>query len=123
MTYSTDRNFAANLVSISPERAFEVINMNKAGQKPERLDTKVEESKEKKESHDILEESVTRFDHLKKKKKNNNGRNKQNSDQRKSVLREHGKRTSEYNDRVPGSSDNGLRPIQRKDNTNENRKG
>jgi cell fate regulator YaaT (PSP1 superfamily) len=71
MQYSTDRNIIANLVSISSERAYEVINMNKKGQRPQFLDAneKVEADKPKKEYQDILEESVTRFDSLKKKKK------------------------------------------------------
>lgn len=68
MQYSTDRNFAANLVSITPERAFEVINMNKKGNRPQYL---IKEEKEvpKKEYQDILEENINRFDNVKKKKK------------------------------------------------------
>ena len=69
MQYSTDRNFAANLVTISAARAFEVIGMNKRGQKPRFLQEKGEEPKSK-EYHDILDESVTRFDNTKKKHKN-----------------------------------------------------
>ena len=34
ITYSTDKSIAANLVTISANRAFEVINMNKKGIKP-----------------------------------------------------------------------------------------
>ncbi len=33
ITYSTDRSFAANLVTIPASRAFDVINMNKRGEK------------------------------------------------------------------------------------------
>jgi len=69
MQYSTDKHFAANLVTITPERAFQVINMNKKGEKPQSL---LEESKQaapKKEYQDILEENISRFDNLKKKKK------------------------------------------------------
>ncbi len=77
ITYSTDKNFAANLVTISGKRAFEVLNMNRKGQKPESLS---EESghNEPKRPIDLLEqESVTRFDrsknaNRKKKKKNGN---------------------------------------------------
>lgn len=78
MSYSTNPNFAANLVTITPERAFEIINMNKKGNKPLGL---LEENKEvapKKESQDILgQDSLTRFDHLKKKKKHKNNNNTQ----------------------------------------------
>ena len=68
MTYSTDKNFAVNLVTISTRRAFEVINLNKKGIKPESL---LEDTpKEKPRDLDLLDQnSVTRFDHAKKKKK------------------------------------------------------
>ena len=36
ITYSTDKSFAANLVTISANRAFDVINMNKKGMIPSR---------------------------------------------------------------------------------------
>ena len=38
ITYSTDKSFAANLITISAERAFDVINMNKKGSKPVTLE-------------------------------------------------------------------------------------
>lgn len=71
LTYSTSPNIAANLVTISAERAFEVISMNKKGNKPLNLQ---EEGKQtaapEKDYQDILGQgSLTRFDHLKKKKK------------------------------------------------------
>ena len=37
VSYSTDKNFPANLVTISGKRAFEVISMNKKGMKPDSL--------------------------------------------------------------------------------------
>mgnify|MGYP000767308659 CR=1 FL=1 len=37
ITYSTDKNIPANLVTISGKRAFEIIGMNKRGTKPESL--------------------------------------------------------------------------------------
>lgn len=62
IVYSTDKNFLANEVTLTARRAFEVINMNRRGEKPEKLDNsssaKVEEGPK-----DLLEqESVTRFD-------------------------------------------------------------
>ena len=68
MTYSTDKNFAANTVTISSKRAYEIIGMNKKGHKPRSLQPDENELKSDKEYQDILEESVSRFDHLKKKK-------------------------------------------------------
>lgn len=71
ITYSTDKSIPANLVTISAGRAFEVIALNKAGEKPENL--KEEEEKEEKKTSeyaDILgQDSLTRFDNKKKKKK------------------------------------------------------
>jgi len=69
LTYSTDKNTPANLVTIASTRAFEVINMNKNGEKPFSLQADTETKKEKRESIDILEDSISRFDKFKKKKK------------------------------------------------------
>jgi cell fate regulator YaaT (PSP1 superfamily) len=71
MQYSTDKHFAANLVTISSERAYEIIQLNKKGQRPQFLIPEEKESKPQKEYQDILDESVTRFDSLKRKKNNN----------------------------------------------------
>jgi len=71
MQYSTDRHLAANVVTISPARAFEIINMNKRGNKPRTLLNDVEEQKPQKQYQDILEGSITRFDNKKKKRKRN----------------------------------------------------
>jgi cell fate regulator YaaT (PSP1 superfamily) len=70
MQYSTDKHIAANLITISSERAYEIINMNKKGQKPPFLNASENETKPQKEYQDILDESVTRFDSMKKNKKN-----------------------------------------------------
>ncbi len=71
VTYSTDKNFAANLVTISAQRAFDVIAMNKAGEKPLSLIAAGDEKpREKAAFGDILgEDDLTRFDKKKKKKK------------------------------------------------------
>jgi hypothetical protein len=68
MTYSTDKNFAANTVTITSRRAFEVINMNKKGYRPRSLQPDENEPGSTKEYSDILDESLSRFDHLKRKK-------------------------------------------------------
>ncbi len=74
ITYSTDKSFAANLVTISAERAFEVIAMNREGSKPETLQPdKGTVPREKKAFGDILgDDDLTRFD--KKKKKRSRGK-------------------------------------------------
>ena len=68
ITYSTDKHILANERTISARRAFEVIEMNRNGQKPNDLNDTgtpvVVESK------DLLDqENITRFDRAKKKKK------------------------------------------------------
>lgn len=67
-TYSTDKNIAANLETITAERARYIIEMNKRGEKPEEL---CENGKEQTERPiDLLADTdVSRFDKSKKKKK------------------------------------------------------
>ncbi len=76
ITYSTSPNFAANTVTITTERAFEVININKKGSKPLSLLTDNEKKNtSNKDSQDILgQDSLTRFDHLKRNKKKKKSR-------------------------------------------------
>lgn len=70
ITYSTDKNIAANLVTIDAERAFEVIQLNKNGEKPLTLKRESEsKDTEKKQYNDILGQDITRFDKKKKRRK------------------------------------------------------
>lgn len=79
ITYSTDRSFAANLVTIPADRAFDVINMNKKGSKPVTLEADTKPQPPKRDAQDILgQDSVTRFDPIKKKKKKRNGNGNNN---------------------------------------------
>ncbi len=67
VTYSTDKHSAANLTTLTTERAFEVIDMNRRGEKPERLEGGKASSPTK--PTDLVEqESLTRFDKRKKNK-------------------------------------------------------
>ncbi len=91
ITYSTDKSFAANLVTISADRAFDVINMNKKGTKPATLEADTKPQPPKRDAQDILgQDSVTRCDSsLKKKKKKRNGNgngNKENNGNSKDSL-------------------------------------
>lgn len=75
ITYSTDKSFLANEATITARRAFEIINMNKHGEKPEKLQDNG--SHETGRSKDLLEqESLTRFD----KSKNAKNRKKKKAD-------------------------------------------
>jgi cell fate regulator YaaT (PSP1 superfamily) len=69
VTYSTDKKQAANLETISAERAKEIIEMNKEGKKPLSLAADGK-AKEAERPVDMLDGSdLTRFDKAKKKKK------------------------------------------------------
>ncbi len=74
ITYSTDKNFIANAVTISARRAFEIINMNKRGEKPESLLEGGKKSGPQKPIDLAEQESITRFD--KRKGSSSNSRKK-----------------------------------------------
>lgn len=81
ITYSTDKNIPANLVTISAERAFEVIELNKNGVKPLQLQPDGTPDKNEKKYNDILDQdNLNRFDNKKKKKRRNNGSDRNRSD-------------------------------------------
>lgn len=84
MSYSTSPNFAANLVTISSQRAKEVIALNKRGMKPDILDVKSEaDDKPARVDYEnvVGQDSLTRFDTQKKRSggKSNNKKNNQNN--------------------------------------------
>ena len=67
VTYSTDKRLAANLITIPAARAFEVIQLNKQGEKP--LNLCEDGAVEPQRPVDLVEqEDLTRFDKSKKKK-------------------------------------------------------
>ena len=66
ITYSSDKNILANAVTISAHRAFEIINMNKRGDKPEKLEESSQLKKNDKPVDLVEQESLTRFDNRKK---------------------------------------------------------
>ena len=69
VTYSTDKRIAANLETITAERAKQVIEMNRRGEKPESLQPD-NQTKEAKGPVDLLADGdIHRFDKSKKKKK------------------------------------------------------
>ncbi len=75
ITFSTDKSMAVNLVTVDADRVFEIIAMNKAGEKPLSLMREADvKSKEKGAFGDILgDDDLTRFDKKKKKKKKKSG--------------------------------------------------
>ena len=135
ITYSTDKSFAANLITITAERAFDVINMNKKGSKPVTLEADTKPQPPKRDAQDILgQDSVTRFDSVKKKKKKrpsgngsngNNGGNNNTSASANGENRENGNNKPANNrpvnnDRQPG---NDKAPNNNNNNNNGNKGG
>lgn len=73
VTYSTDRRLAANLVTITAQRAREIIAMNRAGEKPEALSET--EQAETKTHVDLAEQDdLTRFDKARGSRRRGRGR-------------------------------------------------
>lgn len=93
ITYSTDRNIPANLVTISAKRAFEIIALNRQGIKVDSLDPSQDKEGAERGFTDLVEqESLTRFDGSKRRKKKKpgmqrNGEQRQNGEQRNSEQR------------------------------------
>lgn len=70
--YSTDKNLAANLETITAERAREIIAMNQNGEKPLSLQED-DKAKAVKKPIDLLADTdISRFDKAKRKKRKNN---------------------------------------------------
>ncbi len=69
VTYSTDKNLAANLETITAERAKQIIEMNRRGEKPQSLQEGGTQKTEKKMFDLATQENINRFDKSKKKKK------------------------------------------------------
>ncbi|WP_289750611.1 stage 0 sporulation family protein [Muribaculum intestinale] len=113
ITYSTDKQMAANLVTIPAKRAFEVIALNKAGEKPLSLIPEGSEKPQpKKDFIDLVgQDSLTRFDKTKKKKKKKPQQPKDGNQQPRS--KDGQQRPPKANDRKGGNSqpkDKGQQP-------------
>ena len=68
VTYSTDKSVLANAITISGRRAFQVINMNKRGEKPDSLAEGASAASPKMPVDLVEQEELTRFDRSKKSK-------------------------------------------------------
>ena len=71
ITYSTDKKMLANVEIITAERAKEIIELNKAGEKPLSLQEEGYE-RDADKPKDLLDDDISRFDKSKKKKKKKN---------------------------------------------------
>ena len=72
LSYSTDKVFAANVETITPARALEIISMNRKGQKPASLDENTVRTDSRIENDILTDGDLSRFDKKKKKKKHHN---------------------------------------------------
>ncbi len=102
ITYSTDKSMPANLVTISADRAFEVMALNKQGEKPLSLIPESESVKpEKRPFADILDQdNISRFDNAKKRKKR---KSKSKSQERQSNDRRRQRPEGEHKNNNPES--------------------
>jgi cell fate regulator YaaT (PSP1 superfamily) len=78
ITYSTDRNQPVNIITISVQRALDIIQMNRKGEKPLSMLHDMEIKEEKRDSKDILDDNISRFDKAKKKRKKKKSNSKKN---------------------------------------------
>lgn len=69
ISYSTDKNIAANIETITAERAKEIIEMNKKGEKPLSLQEDGKRQEPERPLDLATQENINRFDKTKKKKK------------------------------------------------------
>ena len=88
VTYSTDKNLAANLVTISAERARTVIEMNRRGEKPDVLEEERHRKPADKPIDLLANADLSRFDKNKRPKRQNN--NKQKADKREAAAPQNG---------------------------------
>lgn len=120
ITYSTDKNFMANAVTITARNAFEIINMNKRGEKPTNL---IDVNSHSDKPIDLVEqESLTRFDkrksttnRKKKKKPSNKPEEKQTVNKENTPNAEKG-RNKNHNKRPHGTNND-----KQSENPSENR--
>ena len=104
VTYSTDKRLAANLVTISVQRAHQIIELNKAGERPLYLEE--QGPQEPQRPIDLVEqEDLTRFDRNRKKK---NRKQRDRND-----------RPSRGNQPIEGSANDG-QPTEHNDNNERN---
>jgi cell fate regulator YaaT (PSP1 superfamily) len=93
VTYSTDQRRPANLETISPARAREIIEMNRRGEKPLNLGGKQSAVAivEVDYQNVVGQDDLTRFDKKKNKNNNNGNRGNRHNDRRNNQRRSHEK--------------------------------
>lgn len=134
LTYSTDKNLAANLEDISVDRAHEIIQMNKMGEKPLSLEHNGKLKETKKPVDLLAGADLSRFDKSKKRKgkssNRNNRRPQQAQDGRsdaqdkgqapKEQRRQSNQRRQRPNNRPQNQKQNGQKQQNPQDNNKDN---
>ena len=120
ITYSTDKNFMANAVTITARNAFEIINMNKRGEKPTNL---IDVNSHSDKPIDLVEqESLTRFD---KRKSTNNRKKKKKtsnkSEEKQTANKENITNTEKGRNRNHNKKTHGANNDKQSENPSENR--
>ena len=118
ITYSSDKNLASNLETISIERAKAIIEMNRQGEKPLSL---LEDGKAKpvaKPTDLLAEADLSRFDKAKKKKKKKNNKNKGPRQQEGDNKSQKNENRAQNGDNKPQKNE-GKPNNQRRDNRNQ----
>lgn len=122
VTYSTDKRLAANLVTIPAERAHQVIEMNKAGEKPIALDEEMHQ--EVKRPVDLVEqEDLTRFDRTRRKRGGKKRGEAQRGGERRNGAPERSERTDRSEASRGGERQNGAPERNERTDRGERRNG
>ncbi len=127
VTYSTDKNFLANAVTITARRALEIINLNKRGEKPSSLTETTHKEVIQKPVDLVEQESLTRFDknksnnRKKKRKTENAGNNTPNGN--KSLQQNKGQQPKENRPQPKPNKPQQPREENRKNNSRPNNSG
>lgn len=116
ITYSTDKQVPANLVTLSAARVFEVMALNKNGVKPDKLLPDGDERKaEQKAFGDIIgQDSISRFDKKKKKKSRSAGQRGQQGQEGRQQRPDRQGRPSGGRQRQQQAGEGGAAPAQQR---------
>ncbi|MDD5781151.1 MAG: regulatory iron-sulfur-containing complex subunit RicT [Bacteroidales bacterium] len=122
VTYSTDKRLAANLVTIPAERAHQVIEMNKAGEKPIALDEEMHHAV-KRPVERVEQEDLTRFDRTRRKRGGKKRGEAQRGGERRNGAPERSERTDRSEAQRGGERQNGAPERNERTDRGERRNG
>ena len=101
VSYSTDKRLAANVKTITAQRAMEIIQMNHRGEKPVSLEEEAESAMPQQPVDLVEQNSLTRFDRSKRRKKNNKHNGRKNGEAKAQPAETGSNATAETSDRTP----------------------